>query len=121
MAQNNAINAPLPLAVTQGGSGLQTLTTAYAVVCAGTTATGNLQPTASAGTAGQVLTSNGASALPSFQAAAAAAGWTVETGTSAALVAFAYIFANNAGLVTLTLPATAAVGDKFRIAGMQAR
>lgn len=55
------------LSVTGGGTGLATLTTAYGVVCAGTTATGALQ-NAGAGTAGQGLVSNGASALPSFQA-----------------------------------------------------
>ena len=51
--------------VAGGGTGLTTLTTAYGVVCAGTTATGALQ-NAGAGLAGQVLISNGASALPSF-------------------------------------------------------
>lgn len=57
--------------VTDGGTGVSTMTTAYAPVCAGTTATGALQ-VASTGlsTSGYVLTSNGASALPSFQAPA---------------------------------------------------
>lgn len=60
------------LIVGNGGTGVSTMTTAYAPVCAGTTATGNLQ-VASTGlsTSGYVLTSNGSSALPSFQAAAA--------------------------------------------------
>lgn len=62
----NAQNITLPLAVSQGGTGV-TSTTAYAVLCGGTTSTGNLQSIASVGTAGQVLTSNGASALPTFQ------------------------------------------------------
>lgn len=55
--------------VAGGGTGVVTMTTAYAPVCAGTTATGALQ-VASTGlsTSGYVLTSNGASALPSFQA-----------------------------------------------------
>jgi len=52
--------------VPYGGTGLTTLTTAYGVVCAGTTATGNLQ-NAGTGTSGQVLTSNGSSALPTWQ------------------------------------------------------
>jgi hypothetical protein len=43
--------------------------TAYAVLCGGTTATNPIQSIASVGTAGQVLTSNGASALPTMQAA----------------------------------------------------
>jgi len=54
------------LAVAQGGTGLTT-TTAYSVVFTGTTATGNFQASAGPGTAGQVLTSNGAGALPTFQ------------------------------------------------------
>jgi len=57
--------------VAGGGTGVTTMTTAYAPVCAGTTATGPLQ-VASTGlaTAGYVLTSNGNAALPSFQAPA---------------------------------------------------
>lgn len=54
--------------VAGGGTGL-TSTTAYSVLCGGTTTTGALQSVASVGTTGQVLTSNGASALPTFQAA----------------------------------------------------
>jgi len=49
-----------------GGTGLATLTTAYGVVCAGTTATGALQ-NAGSGTVGFVLTSNGAASLPEWQ------------------------------------------------------
>ena len=54
------------LTVSGGGTGLTTLTTAYGVVCAGTTATGALQ-NAGAGLSGRGLVSNGAGALPSFQ------------------------------------------------------
>jgi len=57
------------LGVDQGGTGLTT-TTAYSVVFTGTTATGNFQASAGPGTTGHVLTSNGAGALPTFQAAA---------------------------------------------------
>ena len=59
--------------VAQGGTG-KTSFTVYAVVCGGTTTTGALQSIASVGTAGQVLTSNGAGALPTFQAAAGGSG-----------------------------------------------
>lgn len=55
--------------VAGGGTGL-TSATAYAVLCGGTTSTGNFQSIAGVGTSGQVLTSNGAGALPTFQAAA---------------------------------------------------
>lgn len=52
--------------VTRGGTGLAT-TTAYGLIAAGTTATGNFQQVSGTGTSGQVLTSNGASALPTWQ------------------------------------------------------
>lgn len=57
------------LAVDNGGTGLSSMT-AYAVLCGGTTSTGALQSLASVGTSGQVLTSNGAGALPTWQTAA---------------------------------------------------
>lgn len=55
------------LVVADGGTGSSSQT-AYAVLCGGTTATAAFQSVASVGTSGQVLTSNGAAALPSFQA-----------------------------------------------------
>jgi hypothetical protein len=60
------VSGTLPVA--NGGTGATTQT-AYAVLTGGTTSTGAYQSIASVGTAGQVLTSNGAGALPSFQAA----------------------------------------------------
>lgn len=56
------------LSVPRGGTGNNTFT-AYSVICAGTTATGAFQNVSGVGSAGQVLTSNGAGALPSWQAA----------------------------------------------------
>ena len=64
------LSATTPVAVTSGGTGVAT-TTAYSVVFAGTTATGAFQAAAGPGTATHVLTSNGAGALPTFQAPAA--------------------------------------------------
>ena len=58
-----------PVTVPHGGTGVATMTTAFAPVCAGVTATGALQVADTGlGTSGYILTSNGASALPSFQA-----------------------------------------------------
>lgn len=54
------------LPVTSGGSGVASMT-AYSVVCGGATDTDDFQPVAGLGTAGQILTSNGAGALPTFQ------------------------------------------------------
>lgn len=55
--------------VSDGGTGVSS-NTAYAVLCGGTTSTGPVQSIASVGSSGQVLTSNGAGALPTFQNAA---------------------------------------------------
>ena len=65
ISTSTALTGTIP--VTSGGTGLTT-TTAYSVVFSGTTATGNFQASAGPGTTGQLLTSNGAGALPTFQA-----------------------------------------------------
>jgi hypothetical protein len=57
------------LPVASGGTGATTQT-AYSVLCGGTTSTGAYQSVVSVGTTGQVLTSNGAGALPTFASAA---------------------------------------------------
>lgn len=64
------------LGVANGGTGIATAT-AYAVLCGGTTGTGAFQSVASVGSAGQVLTSNGAGALPTFQNAGGVPGKTL--------------------------------------------
>jgi len=63
---NLATNVTGTLPVANGGTGF-TNATAYAVLCGGTTSTGAFQSITSVGTSGQVLTSNGAGALPTFQ------------------------------------------------------
>ena len=55
-----------PISVSAGGTGAASQT-AYAVLAGGTTSTGAYQSVASVGTSGQVLMSNGAGALPTFQ------------------------------------------------------
>jgi hypothetical protein len=76
------------LTVSNGGTGLTTATTAYGVVCAGTTATGAFQVLNSLGSSTNVLTSNGAGALPTWQAApggpVATVQLTLQTGTISA-------------------------------------
>ena len=69
VSNGSSANPSFTTAVVAGGGTGLTSTTAYSVLCGGTTTTGALQSVASVGTTGQVLTSNGAGALPTFQAA----------------------------------------------------
>lgn len=57
----------IDIPVTDGGTGVSTLTTAYGLLAAGTTATGNVQ-TLPAGLTTQILVGGGASALPAWGA-----------------------------------------------------
>lgn len=93
---SNTLGSPLEVAV--GGTGAQSFGTDYGVICAGTSGTSELQVVGSVGTSGQVLTSNGASALPSWQAAS---GVSSITGTTDQITASA-----STGAVTLSLPAS---------------
>jgi hypothetical protein len=70
-----------PVPVASGGTGAATAT-AYAVQCGGTTTTGAHQSIASVGTTGQVLTSNGAAALPTFQTVSSSPIPTIDAKTS---------------------------------------
>jgi len=93
--------------VAGGGTGLATLT-AYELMAAGTTSTGNMQQIG-IGTAGQVLKSNGAGALPSFQTnSIVKLPWTDEAVTFSAVAENGY-FVTAAS--TANLPASAAQGD----------
>lgn len=83
--------------VAAGRTGVITNTTAYGILAAGTTATG-AQQCISPGTSGQVLTSNGASALPSFQTGGGT-GVTVllgsATASTSAILEFTSIFSSS--------------------------
>ena len=73
-------------------------------------------------TSGYVLTSNGASANPTFQALPNPASftWNSVAGTSQTLATLNGYVNQNAGLTTFTLPGTASFGDVFAIAGVGA-
>ena len=115
-ASTVTVTLDTPVTVANGGTG-RASHTAYAVICGGTTSTAAQQSIASVGTSGQVLTSNGAAALPTFQDAAGGITWNEETGTSATMAVDNGYISNNAGEVTFTLPTTAAVGSVVRVAG----
>jgi hypothetical protein len=67
-----------PITVPNGGTGDSSFLP-YAVITGGITSTGPLQSVASVGTAGQVLTSNGASMLPTFQTPSSSSGHPIVT------------------------------------------
>jgi len=79
VSQGASANPAYGTAVVAGGGTGLTSTTAYAVLCGGTTSTGALQSIAGVGTAGQILTSNGAGALPTFQTVASTGGTVLLT------------------------------------------
>jgi len=133
MATNNAINAPLPLAASQGGTGLASLTAHGILVGEGTSnvnpitlSNGQLligstgaDPVATTLTAGSnisistgvgSITISGTGTVP----------FNTVTGTSQAMAVDNGYVANNAALVTLTLPSTAAVGDSVQVFGLGA-
>ncbi len=57
-----------PIAVSQGGTGDSTLTTAYAPVCGGTLSNPKFQPASSGiSTSGSILVSTGSGSLPAYQ------------------------------------------------------
>lgn len=106
------------IGVAEGGTGLATLTT-YEVMCAGTTATGAMQQVSGVGTSGQVLTSAGAGALPTWSNPSGGAYVSVAGTTQAASVNTIYLIA-NASQTTVTLPATAAIGQVVGVDGLGA-
>lgn len=119
VSQGSSANPTFSTAAVAGGGTGITTTTAYAPICAGTTATGNFQQaTTGFSTSGYVLTSNGSSALPTWQAPSGGGiTWSEVTGTSQNMAINSAYIANNAGLVTLTLPSTAAIGSIVWIVG----
>jgi len=77
VSQGAAANPAFGTAAVAGGGTGNTTFTAYSVITGGTTATGPFQNVSGLGTAGQVLTSNGAGALPTWQDIIANSGtWT---------------------------------------------
>lgn len=135
MATNNAINVSAAGIVKYDGAGTFTADTVtnHNVLLGGTSnsitslalTNGQLpigstgaDPSAATLTAGSgVSISNGAGSI-TINAVGGGLTWTVVTGTSqSAAVNNGYI-ANNAGLVTVTLPATSAVGDTVAVTGI---
>lgn len=67
VSQGSSSDPAYSTAVVAGGGSGRTSATAYAVICGGTTSTAAHQSVAALGSSGDVFTSNGAGALPTFQ------------------------------------------------------
>jgi hypothetical protein len=135
MATNNAINLSLSGICKYDGAGTfsAVTVTANAVLIGaasngisslaltnGQLAIGNtgLSPTAATLTAGTGVSITNSTGSITINASGGGMTWTTVTGTTqAAAVNNGYI-ANNAGLVTVTLPATSAVGDLVAVTGI---
>ena len=102
-----------------GGTG-DTTFTPYSVIVAGTTAMGSFQNVVGVGTLGQVLMSNGASALPSWSGSGGTFWNDITTASVNPMVAGQGYIADQTtatGRLILTLPATPALGDTFNVTG----
>lgn len=126
------VNLDVPVLVASGGTGATTLTDGGILLGSGTGAiTATAQPASgqlligSVGadpvlatlTAGVgIVITEGAGTI-TIDSTSGGMTWNEETGTSATMVVDNGYIANNAGLVTLTLPATAAVGEMIQVDG----
>ncbi len=132
MATQNAINSNIPIPVAFGGTGAITLTAHSLTLGQGTSAitalgaaTNGQIPVGSTGADPVLATisvgtglmvTNGAGTI-TLTATGGGVSWTDVTGTSQSAAINNGYTANNAGLVTITLPVTAAYGSILRIVG----
>ncbi len=89
------------------------------IVSDGTNFVASTETYATPGSSGNVMTSDGTN-WTSAAPASTSFTWSTVTGTSQTAAVDNGYFANNAGLVTVTLPATAAVGKVVEVAGQGA-
>ena len=133
MATNNATNSSYPLPASLGGLGVASPTAHGVLVGEGASAvtpivlsagqvligTTSSDPVGATLTQGAGITITSATGSITIAATGASAGggfaWVDVTGTSQAMAAGTAYIADNASLVTLTLPATAALGDSFKV------
>lgn len=122
----------VPVLVSSGGTGVITLADGGLMVGSGTgavtslgQATNGQLPIGSTGsdpvlktlTAGAGVNITNTAGSITIAASAGGFTWNEETGTSTTMSVENGYIANNAGLVTLTLPATASVGEAVQVAG----
>lgn len=127
------INLDVPVTVANGGTERTTLTDGAVLVGDGSNPvelvgpltdgqlligdTAGVSPVAATLTAGTGITITNAAGSITIDATGMGVTWNEETGTSASMAIGNGYIANNASLVTLTLPATAAIGDTVQVVG----
>lgn len=132
MTTNNSTNSPFPLSATQGGLGVASPTAHGVLVGEGASAVTPIvlsagqiligttagDPSAASITAsGGISVSNTTGAI-AFTGSGTGVTWVDQSGASVTMaVNTAYVCDDGASLVTLTLPATAALGSVFGIVG----
>ena len=94
----------------------------YAAMTNGQLIIGNTggTPTAATLTAGSGISIANAGGSITISSSSGTTSWTVVTGTTQAMAVNSGYVSNNAGLVTLTLPTTAAVGSIIQMQGLGA-
>jgi len=133
MATQNSINTPFPINVASGGTGAQTFTANSLLLGNGTSALSAL----GAATNGQIAigstsaapvlatitggtgisVTNGAGTISIASSAGPGITWNNVTTTSASAAVNNGYIANDGSLVTITLPATAAIGSVVAVVG----
>lgn len=125
---NNSLNAPIPFSATKGGTGLVSPTAHGILIAEGAAAMVSLvlgagqvligttagDPTPATLTAGSGISINNASGAITISASNSVS-WVSVAGTSQAVARETGYVAANAALVSFTLPATASLGDEYKI------
>lgn len=131
MATNNAINASIPFSAANGGTGIVSPTAHGVMISEGASAmtpivltagqvligTTSGDPAGATLTQGTGISITSASGAITINATATSNAWVDQTTTTVTMVTNTGYTADNASLVTLTLPATAAIGDFIEING----
>jgi hypothetical protein len=132
MTTNNAVNAPFPLSATQGGTGVASPTQyevpyangsspmtfaalANGQVLVGSTGAAPVPATITAGT--NISVTNGANTITIATTGAGSFTWIAQATASVTMAVNTGYYITDASAVTLTLPATAAAGSIFEVAG----
>lgn len=117
ISQGTSTNPIFGTAVVAGGGTGNVTLTPYQIMTGGVGTTSAMQQVAGVGTSGQILMSQGASALPIWANAPSSIAFVNVTGTTQAMAVNTNYMANNASLVTFTLPASATIGQTVSVVG----